>query len=405
MDDLDFTGLRAQVESATAMPEFATIQRRARWLRSRSRLALLATVLSTLAVVVPAGVAAQHARQFQQRAVLAVGPVPDPTPAQVTPSGPVRVTVRAAAGVDLDHVWAAVDVCLPSGCNLQLTPVGRRGDSLSSPARVGLLRQRPFDKLSDMGMTALGTGSVVVSAELPGWSVQYSTLDQGPSTEIGADTRPGPAATPGDRVIQRTRYGQLQVADPRSGRTAGLATQPPLREATVFTGVTPQQGIWVSGTSAGRPAVSVSRDGGRTWRTHTFPPGAADQPPVLATSDGRLAYFFTLSGGRLREWRSTDSGGSWSEVRTRMPWPPDTVGGFGAVVRPDGSLLVWRDGDPAPVFLESTDRGASYHETAGPGDAVVQIPGGYVALGERLGLSRDARSWAWPAVSYLVIGG
>ena len=405
MGDLDFTGLRAQVEAATAMPEFAAIQRRARRRRSRSRLALLATVLGTLAVVVPAGVAAQHARDAQHRAVLEVGPVPDaPSPTPVVPTGPVEVSVRAAAGVDLDHVWAAVDVCVREGCNLQLVPVSG-GDRPGAPARVGQLRQRPYDRLTDLSLTAFGAGSVVLSAELPGWGRQYSRLDQGPSAEVGADTRPGATARPEDRVVQLSQYAPLKVADPRSGRTVELASQPPLREATVLAGVTPRQGIWVSGTAGGRPAVAVSRDGGISWHAHTFGAGPADQQPVLATADGRLAYFFTLSTGRLREWRSTDAGLSWTEVRARMSWPPDSTGSFGAVVRPDGSLLVWQAGPPATVYLESTDRGATYHETTGPSGAVVQVPGGYVALGERLGLSRDARTWSWPTVPYLVIGG
>jgi hypothetical protein len=398
MGEPDFAGLRAEVEAATVMPEFDLIRNRARRVRGRTRLAGLASVLGTLLVLAPAGIAAQQARAGQHVPALRIDNSDRPPAPVAVPSTSVRVAVRAAAALDLMHVWIALDVCVPTGCNLQVTPLTDAGPV--QPVRTSLLRTRPTDRLSDVTLGLVGRSRLWVSGDVGGAGQQYKMIDQGLTADAGST--PPPVARDGEPVGQTRPYGPLVVVDPTSGRTTPLTAQPPLRTPTLFTGVDSRRGIWATGALGGQPAVSVSHDGGRTWSTRRFPATPVDQPPVLATFDGKLAYLFTVSAGRLRQWRSADGGSTWAESSPRMSWPAGADGAFGAVVRPNGSVLVWRDGPPAMVFLESAD-GRTYRDAPGPAGVVVPVPGGYVLVGERLGLSKDALTWTYPAYNYPVV--
>ncbi len=409
MHELDFHGLRAEVEAVTTLPGFADVQQRARRLRRRSRLTMSTAMLATLAVVLPAGMLASQARHTDTPTHLTVGPAPgpddtdpgpDPTP---TPTVPPRVTTVAAGGVDITHVWMAVDVCRAESCNLQLSAV-RADRQPDGPARIGQLRRAPTDKLTDVTVTALGPASVVLSAVIPGVGRQYTQLSRpgsGPDGPAAATTRH--TAEAGQVVVQLKEHGDLQVADPATGRLTLLPEQPPLDDPQVVPGIDPSHGVWVTGRTGSTAALAYSGDGGATWRIRQLDSAAGGTSTVLTTADGRTAYLFASSPTGLRQWRTGDGGGTWTPVPVRMPWPSTASGVFGAVVRPDGSLLVWQDGPPAPIFLESTDSGASFHPVSGPSGPVVMVPGGYVALGERTYLSRDARTWAPEPVPYLPV--
>lgn len=408
MDELDFHGLRAAVEEATTLPEFATVRRRAGRIRARSRLSLAVAMLATVAVVVPASVLAAQGRGERAPTVMGIGPQPAATDttdtrAIPTPAVPAQVTVLAAGGVSLDHLWVAVDVCLGQRCNLQISAVhaGRQPDG---PALVGQLRRAPTDQLSGVTLAATGPDSVLVSGVVPGAGRQYARVDPtGTWPDGGPPAGPPGTARAGDAVFQLTEHGDLRVAEP-GGRIRSLPSQPPVADPAVLTGLDPAEGIWVTGLAGPDAAIAVSHDGGVTWKVDNLgvPPDAGS--PVIATADGRIAYAYLPVGTQVRQWRSRDGGASWQAVAASMPWPAAaSPGGFGAVVRPDGSLLIWQAEPPAPVFLESTDAGASYHAVSGPGGPVVALPGGYVALGEHTALSRDARTWVPVTVPHLVI--
>src|SRR5262249_40596322 len=100
----DFRGLRADVEAATTLPEFTTIERRARWRRLRDRGAVVSAVLTTFAVLAPAAMAAlsAHSHPLLRRPDQPV--VDGSTQASPAASLPAPLArVRAVAGTDLDH--------------------------------------------------------------------------------------------------------------------------------------------------------------------------------------------------------------------------------------------------------------------------------------------------------------
>ncbi|HEX6498330.1 MAG TPA: hypothetical protein VF054_04775 [Micromonosporaceae bacterium] len=403
MADVDFSGLRSTVENATRLPGFDVVERRARRIRRRNRLAVLSAVLATLAALGPAALLAPG----PSRSVpISLGPdndvtvTPDPEPSvTINP----RVVVRAAAGVDIDHLYTAVDVCLEDRCNLQLSPVRPDGPE-SGPAKIGVLRDRPSDRLDAVRLVATGPSAAIVSG-VDGGRRLYDRVDTSTApAELGGVRAGQPSAD--ERPAQFTVGGPVRLVDARTGRSRALPDQPPLGAPEVYTGLPATRGIWVTGIDpgTGEAAVAVSRDGTH-WSVHRFGVRPGTAVPVLATHDGQVAYLFLTVGGVVREWRTVDGGTDWIEVPVHMSWPGAATGRFGAVVRPDGSVLCWLDGPPAPMFLTSTN-GVNFTGTgsAGPSGPVVQVPGGYVALGERLALSRDGYTWSSVTPPYLVIG-
>ena len=87
-----------------------------------------------------------------------------------------------------------------------------------------------------------------------------------------------------------------------------------------------------------------------------------------------LGFFQDVSYQLLRysDYEAFDRFGA---LLTELPWPPFGEGfkaaehPIGAVVRADGSVLLYLVDDPVTVYLESTDLGLSYHAFDGPGGA------------------------------------
>jgi hypothetical protein len=119
---------------------------------------------------------------------------------------------------------------------------------------------------------------------------------------------------------------------------------------------------------------------------------------VLVAADAGTAYVFVRTSAGLQQRRTLDGGRTWHAVEPVMPWPSlgsdtDLVARrFGAVSRADGSLLVWLEA-PA-VFLESTDRGETFHAANGPSGPIVAVSDGFVALSDPPAVSRDGRTWS-----------
>src|SRR6185312_9493457 len=122
----------------------------------------------------------------------------------------------------------------------------------------------------------------------------------------------------------------------------------------LVTSVAPEDGWWVTGVdpATGDAAVAVSHDLGDNWTVKPLGvrPGIGD--PVLATGDGDTAYVFVRTAGGIQQRRTVDGGLSWQSLDTAMPWPSFGPKGdaverrLGAVVRNDGSLLVWAEEEP-----------------------------------------------------------
>ena len=101
--------------------------------------------------------------------------------------------------------------------------------------------------------------------------------------------------SPGDRAVQLTENGELYGVRAVDDRLTKLASQPPLEQPVLATGVEPSAGWWVTGLDVltSDLAVSVSRDEGRSWTTRRLgTPPPADQPAAVTSSDGMTADFY-----------------------------------------------------------------------------------------------------------------
>ena len=405
--ELDFKTLRAQVEAATRLPDFAELWRRARRVRIRDRLAVVGAMFGTLAVFAPVAIATVVGRPAYQ--VTPVGP--DSGPIEQTPptstDQKLVVVVRAAAGVMSDQVFAAVDVCLDGAtrrCNLQVAPlqVGTTGYTTGAPLAVNALRTSPTDRLDDVELMAMSMRTVLLSGAIGG--KPRINLRVGMS---GATTPDLPNSVlqlqSGDRAVQFDDAGDVYGVRQRDGALSLIEQQPPLGQRTFVTALSPEHGWWVTGVDqgTGAPAVAVSRDQGRLWTTRTLPaPAGQLDVPTVASYDGVTAYAFVRYSTGLRHFRTTDGGQHWSEINRHIQLPGLLAqdGGlagrrFGAIARADGSVLLWIQDVAAPVFLNSTD-GQNYGSYSGPLASVVTVDGGYVTLGERPELSIDCMNWA-----------
>jgi hypothetical protein len=402
--DLDFAGLRRHVEAVTMVPEFAAVTRRARRTRRRARLATLAAVALVLAILVPAGLLRLRMGTVDLPPSSGLDfTTPVPVGLQTRSAAPaVRpvVTIVAAAGVNLDHVYGLVDVCAGGSCNLQLSQImSGAGVTAGGPARIGLLRTRPTELLSDFQLAALSNTTLLVSAQPASGKRLYKRVELGALSD-----NPRPAASDGrmrdgDRAAVLDDSGQLRAFDPRTGSLHSLPSQPPLSQLAVAGSIPPADGLWVTGNNAvtGQAAVAVSRDAGRSW--HTVGLGVLPGPgtPVLASRDGHTAYLLIRTvQGTYPMFRSVDGGLSWQRTPGTPQWPEPASSdtGYGLVVRADATVLAWLASSPATVYLGSSNGGRTFTNVTGPGGPVLAVSDGYVSLGGGTKLSSDGLNWA-----------
>jgi hypothetical protein len=423
--DLDFRTLRAQVESATWMPDFSLLYRRAGRVRIRDRMAVVGALVGTLAVFAPVALAGV----FGRPSPAALGPNPDlgePWSALPSVSGPPSDTfestrsIRAAAGDLPDGVVVAVDVCVevPQArrCNLQVVVLRAESPQRRIPFLLDALRQSPLDKLDRVALTRISPETFMLSGEVSGGSrtsVKFRLDDTEANPDgvpvIGPETRETLGAE--DRALQLVQYGDLFGVRQSDGLLSLLVDQPPMARRTVVGDLPIQAGWWTTGADlgTGAPAVAVSKDQGRHWlaRALNAPPGI--DAPTVVTLDGTTAHAFIRYSKGIRHFRTRDGGDSWQEVTTKieLPAPLNNDGAlngrdFGALVRPDRSVLLWVAGDSETVYLESLD-GEHFGIVAGPGGAIDPVDNGYASLGISPRLSTDGRNWQSATLSTTVL--
>jgi hypothetical protein len=408
MAEPDFDGLRTEVEAATRLPEFDSVARRARRIRRRDLGRRFAVSLVSLAIVLPAAVAAVNAAPRDsgiQDTQIGLEP-PNVAPLTAEPSTAPVATIRAIAGTRIGSLYAAVDVCQPGDgstrCSLQVVPLGATAQDQREPVATNELRADPADSLDDVTLLALTPTSLLLSGIRPDGQRKSRRINvNGGGAEIAPEPLDATQPDTGDLVVQLRRYGELSFVRQIDSRVFRLRTQPPIREFTLVTSIPPARGWWVTGVdqATGQVAVAVSRDLGTSWQVRPLglPPGMAD--PVLTTGDGRTVFVFVRTAAGIQQRRSTDGGLTWETLTTAMPWPSlgsgDVVSHrLGAVVRGDGSLLIWVEQPPGAVFLDSLDSGASYRPANGPSGPIVAVLDGFVAIGDPPLVSYDGHTWS-----------
>ncbi|GIJ51153.1 hypothetical protein Val02_80390 [Virgisporangium aliadipatigenens] len=401
MPELDFAGLRAEVESTTRLPEFSAIDRRSRRTRRRDRTARGVVAALAVAVLVPAGLAGLDSAP--RRGPSPLEHVPQATQ---TPESPIVTTVYAVAGLKVGSLWAAMDSCRPADgnavCSLQVVPVGTSAQEMRHPVAYDEVRRDPTEQLREVDLQVLSPSAVMLSAVGADGRRVYRRISLnsgGYAIEPEYSDPTGPR--PGDRLVQLQRHGLPYYVRQNDDRVVSLATPPTLSAMDVVGSVPDGAGWWITGTDpgTGELAVATSHDQGTTWTVRLLGvrPGIGD--PVLTTTDGQTAYLFVRTAAGLQQQRTTDGGRTWESIGTASALPRLSAGfdatnkPFGAVLRTDGSILVWLADSPGAVYAESSDGGRTYHSTNGPGGPIVAVSDGYVSISDPPAMSRDAHTW------------
>lgn len=405
MPDLDFSELRGYVEMNTYLPEFHEVQRRARRIKRRRRLATGVAMAGALGLIAPVAVASGEviAHTYPAPGGSLIGISGGNTVVRIdTPKPAPPVVTRnlvAADGVDLEHVFGLVDVCADAHCSLQVTEVDPGGVN-GTTQRVGLFRTKSTDTVSDPRIVAIDDHTVTVSATVGSGSRQSETLTLTPinTQSIGTTT------TPVTRPIQPVEQGDIRMVGD-TGTVLALPHQPPVTSPSLACRVS---GWWVSGIdpATGELAVSVSQDEGRTWSTHPVGALPGNLAAAIATVNGIDVYLLVSSGGQVQLRKSDDRGATWVPTATHQAWPADAT--YGMVARADGSLLVWITQGRITSYLRSTNRGASFvpdEGPPGPGGPIVVLRDGFLALGTSPALSHDGVTWSAAYVPWVNITG
>jgi hypothetical protein len=205
----------------------------------------------------------------------------------------------------------------------------------------------------------------------------------------------------------------LGVVLPGSGRTALLATQPPLTEI-MFGPSRMLRGDrwWVVGREpgTGKWSLAISADAGRTWWTTPVDAGSVEHDVSWALGGLGHTLYAAMTGlnstgqGLSALYRSDDGGRTWTKTWQHGGQPP-MLGLFSTpIIESDGTVLLHSIDPPSDVsgptmttYL-SDDRGATFTKTA-PRQVgyVLWTRAGYLSTpvleGEPYKLSTDGTTW------------
>jgi photosystem II stability/assembly factor-like uncharacterized protein len=435
MIDQRYRDLAGAAEDAARPPEFAAVRRRAGRLRARRR----AGGALAAAVLVASGTAG----------VAALRPAGETWDAA---TGGGRILSSGAA--DAKHLYAITADC--GGCPRELVASddgGRtweRRSQLEGVAGLATLTVLGPDVMMSSGV--LGPDAPIVPPNSEPLPPEPSATEdpyaaRGPvETTVSVDggrtwrkaqlsDKPVAAVPAGMRAVDRqTAYFEgeatrhpgklpLYAVDPASGQVAPLAKQPPLEYPQVVD-VPAVAGLWAVGADpdTDKPAVSVSRDRGRTWKTTVFRdarPAIVEMRdknqgnsgpaiaygvslPQMATTDGTVAYLQAASdGGSGRKegpvtYRTADGGAEWERTSDTAP------AGSPAMVTADGTHVLTAADGSGYQYLGSRD-GRTYTrvELAGLpalGRAPRAITDRFFLFQSEDGLFTSTDGWSWRRV-------
>jgi hypothetical protein len=387
MPDLDFEGLRTEVASAFK-PHYADVVSRAGRRRRHVRAA------GAAAVVVAVAAAGGSATLLLRRGGPSTG-TPSPTPSASPfvppqlPPGTPRVSRRTPAVGDIDHLYETFSRCVADTCTQHVAVTADRGRTWQTrdiPPADG--SHGPLWAVAPMTLIRNGNGTWRTGEAEPGWWASTDGAKTWRAITIGeVDAIPA-----GWRVV--AGGSRVIAADPATGEVVWLRAAPPPKLALVAA-TPPDAGIWVSGYAESDAQelvgegsmVSVSRDGGRTWTSHTFSESleeggaSTNGSVVVATADGRAVYAVGRVGADLRIHRSMDGGATWAPTgaRTRI----GTSALIEAAAGPDGTLemAVWSPGQDGLQRYRSTDGGETVEKIGRePGAHARAVPGGLAEM-------------------------
>ncbi|GIF64777.1 hypothetical protein Ais01nite_28120 [Asanoa ishikariensis] len=362
MPDLDVPDLESRLaRSRSALldeieqPALAVVRRRATRIRRRRSVAAGATALAVLGAI---GLAAQPWQHDGAPEVTATDP---PVIAPVYRGGGIEIIGLSPTPVyglngqivevefaDRDNGIAAAG-CVPRCPELARTTDG--GLSWQA-AQVTPTGSGPIDLIAFPGGHWLVDGDLDrSSADGSTWKIVDPPLPA-PQTEIGPDEVP--------RVEQPG--GDLAVWSWDQGRLGPLESQPELFTARWVAPAPTADGAWWAGGLIGTsPAVAVSRDSGRTWKTTALPSTADPTDSVTVSTLGTEAYAMARDqGGQLLGiYHSADNGKSFTETfraakGTAAPYTGDLVPLL------DGRLLAVVSGDKRGSWWVSEDDGRTF---------------------------------------------
>jgi hypothetical protein len=403
---------RADLLGEIDQPPLSVVRRRAGALRRRRT----AVAGSALAVLVATGVVVLHPwsgpggnRGAEPAAEASARPsAPVFRGAGITISGldpkflvDVPGTITDVEFVDPDHGYVVSQCPVGTPCpTVSVTDDGGltfARSTLPDAARRDGLEVVAFPR----GQALLAAGDATFATMHGGRSWQAT-----PGGTGGASGRPV-AATP-DQILRYDGSGGVAVWDPVRGRLGQLRDGPAGIEVRWVAARAAGDGAWWVGGVApdGAPAVSVTRDGGKTWKT-TALTAAGTVSEVHVTALGREVFAVATGsdGALLGAYHSMDAGGVFYPTWTPgEPGPAKVLGD--PVPLLDGRLLVAEPaasgtatGGAGGRWWVSDDQGRSFTNAAGlPAVGRLQTTAaGYVAYGLFAGgwtaYSTDGATW------------
>jgi photosystem II stability/assembly factor-like uncharacterized protein len=354
MPDLDgeLAGLRDRLREDVRQPELGAVLERSRQRTSRRRLQF-----GAVAAVLVVGASIPVLRTVLR-------PIPDANPPQAT--SPVETTqvqpkpqpnadqpfVYDIDFLDERHGYALRATCTTgpdTKCvsQLLLTNDGEHWESRELP--------KEFPQTTGVSATlyVFGQNKVAVGDVFPGGTPRYYTTDGGWTwTLVSPEITPNLDAIPEGGTLEYVCMSQneceakLVVMLPDSGQAATLATPPPLTNPVPAANRRVEGGWWVYGKdSAGKWAMSVSWDDGRTWHTAALPNAPASALGISVTGHNNT-FYATFSGqlpdvknGLVAVYLSGNGGLTWQPMwQEAAGKEPRSVGGV--LAADDGTLMV-----------------------------------------------------------------
>lgn len=427
MTDLDdrLELLRADLTSRITAPPLASVLRRTAPRRGRLGAALAA---AAVIAALTAGALVARASQHPDTTPAAPNPaltitsthgaVPAPvgTAPRTSPAAPQNLTIASADMTDARHGFTLFQSCtqqvLP--CRVITIAVTQDGSHWvnhpvpAAPANQGTTIE-PNGVVAP-AVTALGGNSVFYQAAPSGPKSGYFSSDAGLTW---ATVPPGVNGTtptiPAGSVLQASCPSggsdpcltvALTVRLPGNGHLVKLAHQPDIAVESANAAPLADGSWWVTGTKAGKPALAVSRNQGRTWTSSTVPvvPGQYLYTSSVTGNGGKLwalviGQLPDVKNGLIGIYRSTDNGKHWALTRTaKSGQQPRSA--LGVAIANGNQAIICDESQPQRGW-KSTDGARTFTQTDCPATGFPQWSNaGYLASDNTsITLSADGLHW------------